>query len=251
MIQSPKYAHFPISNLAVYAAKLEKLFLSTSTWLQYAKKFKWSRPRKRKYKSKNKVGVRASKVNQIWHVDISVMKLVDNTKVFIQAIIDNYSRCIVAWETFSKIDGKNTKRLIQTACRNMDTVPELYFDSGVENLNKHVLSLSSVNQVIAQIDVHYSNSMIEAFFRSMKNNFLYFQDLRSVETFKRKVAYYVNEHNHKIPHSALRGATPGENFENKWGEEDSKKLKDVLKNRFKKRIEENRAIIPCPGCPSI
>ena len=68
MIQSSKYAHFPISNLAVYAAKLEKLFLSSSTWLQYAKKFKWSRPRKRKYKSKNKVGVRASKVNQIWHV---------------------------------------------------------------------------------------------------------------------------------------------------------------------------------------
>ena len=179
------------------------------------------------------------------------MKLTDNTKVFIQAIIDNYSRCIIAWETFTKIDGKNTKQLIQTACRNMDTVPDLYFDSGVENLNKHVLSLNSVNQVIAQIYVHYSNSMIEAFFRSMKNNFLYFQDLRSVETFKRKVAYYVNEHNHKIPHSALKGATPGEIFENKWGEEDSKKLKDVLKDRFKKRIQENRAIIPCPSCPSI
>lgn len=250
MIQNPKYAHFPTSNLAVYAAKKGKLFLSPSTWLQYARKLKWVRPRARKYKGKNEIGVRASEVNQIWHIDISVMKLLDNTKVFVQAIIDNYSRCIVAWDVSTKIDGENTKRLIQMACKNMNSVPDLYYDSGAENLNGHVLSLKSVNQVIAQVDVHYSNSMIEAFFRSMKNNFLYFQDLTTVENFKRKVTYYVNEHNNKIPHSALRGATPVEIYENKWSKRDSQNLKTVLKDRFRKRIEENKAIAPCLSCPS-
>jgi putative transposase len=46
-------------------------------------------------------------------------------------------------------------------------------DSGVENVNGAVdalLGLGRLRRVLAQVEVDFSNSMIEAFWRSMKHN---------------------------------------------------------------------------------
>jgi hypothetical protein len=136
MIKHKKYSHFTISSLANYAIKHGLVYLSPTTWSRYAKKFQWTLPRIRKYKDKNKVGIRATKVNQIWHIDITVIKLIDNSKVYLQAIIDNYSRYIIAYSIFTKIDGENTKKLIEKAIDKTKAIlPQLYCDSGIENLN--------------------------------------------------------------------------------------------------------------------
>ncbi len=49
--------------------------------------------------------------------------------------------------------------------------PDLYADSGVENINAAVdetLLTACLNRIVAQVDVLYSNSMIEALWRSLK-----------------------------------------------------------------------------------
>jgi len=48
--------------------------------------------------------------------------------------------------------------------------PIVYVDSGVENLNSAVdaaLLAACLNRVLAQVEVAFSNSMIEAFWRSL------------------------------------------------------------------------------------
>ncbi len=100
------------------------------------------------------------------------MKFIDGTKIYIQAIIDNFSRYIVAHQVFTEVSGENTKELISKATKNK-SVQELISDAGVENINKDVQEFSitnNIHQIIAQIDIEQSNSMIEAFFRSLKNN---------------------------------------------------------------------------------
>ena len=56
----------------------------------------------------------------------------------------------------------------------------------------------------------FSNSMIEAWWRSLKQQRLFLQPLASVATIRRLVAFYVHEHNHVLPRSAFRGQTPDE-----------------------------------------
>jgi len=57
-----------------------------------------------------------------------------------------------------------------------------------------------------------SNSMIEAWWRSLKHQWLFFHSLDSITTVGRLVAFYVDEHNRVLPHSAFRGQTPDEMY---------------------------------------
>ena len=74
-------------------------------------------------------------------------------------------------------------------------------DSGVENLNGEVDPLfegSALHRVIAQIDVSFSNSLIEAWWRSLKHGSLFLHPIDNIATVKRLVAFYVTEHNERI-----------------------------------------------------
>jgi hypothetical protein len=59
-------------------------------------------------------------------------------------------------------------------------------------------------------DVAYSNSMIESWWRSLKHQWLYLNTLDTVASLRRFVAFYVQEHNSRLPHSAFRGQSPDE-----------------------------------------
>ena len=91
----------------------------------------------------------------------------------------------------------------------------MYADGGVENFNSAVDTLIAtglLRRVLAQVDVRFSNSMIEAWWRSLKHQWLYFHSLESLDDVRRLVAFYVNSHNEEMPHSAFRGQTPDEMY---------------------------------------
>src|SRR5262245_27843399 len=54
--------------------------------------------------------------------------------------------------------------------------------------------------------------MIEAWWRALKHHWLFLHSLDSVTTVRRLVAFYVDEHNRVLPHSAFRGQTPDEMY---------------------------------------
>jgi Integrase core domain len=54
--------------------------------------------------------------------------------------------------------------------------------------------------------------MIEAWWRSLKHQWLFLHSLDSVTTVRRLVEFYVQEHNRVLPHSAFRGQTPDEMY---------------------------------------
>jgi putative transposase len=66
---------------------------------------------------------------------------------------------------------------------------------------------------LAQVDVLFSNSMIEAWWRMLKHQWLYLNELDSIETVQKLVAFYVEQHNTLVPHSAFKGwQTPDEMY---------------------------------------
>ncbi len=108
MAISEDYKHLPIARLALLAQRLGKLFASASTWAKLIRERGWRRPRQRVYPAKAKVGVRACKPDEYWHVDASIIKLLDGTRVYIHAVVDNFSRKVLAWCVAEKLEPGST-----------------------------------------------------------------------------------------------------------------------------------------------
>jgi hypothetical protein len=116
----------------------------------------------------------------------------------------------------------NTLNVLSEAAKELFSgKTQVYMDSGVENLNRVVDPLfegPDLERVLAQVDVTFSNSMIEAWWRSLKHQWLYLHQLDSIATVRRLVEFYVQQHNEVIPHSAFRGLTPDEVYFEKSNE---------------------------------
>jgi transposase InsO family protein len=74
------------------------------------------------------------------------------------------------------------------------------------------LLAEGLHRVLAQVEVTESNSMIEAWWRSLKYLWLFLNSLDTLERIRTLVAFFVREHNTKMPHAAFRGQTPDEVF---------------------------------------
>jgi hypothetical protein len=71
-------------------------------------------------------------------------------------------------------------------------------EAGVENVNAQVdalLDTGVLRRLLAFTELKFSNSMIEAWWRSLKHQWLFLHPLDSVATIRRLVAFYVHEQN--------------------------------------------------------
>src|ERR1019366_5015780 len=140
MVLAPEKRHMSLRTLAVHAQRIGKVFASVTTWAKVVRAGGWPRPRQRVHPPKPTVGVRAAAPNEIWHIDVSVLKLLDSTKAYLHAIIDNYSRKILAWTVAERLDPTANCQLLLAAAKHMAFAgrPLLFADSGIENINSAV-----------------------------------------------------------------------------------------------------------------
>jgi len=199
-----------------------------------------------------KEGVRATEPDELWHIDTTVIRLIDGTKVYLHAVLDNFSRRILAWRVTERFEFATTVAILQEAVRgtvSAEDLPTLVADGGVENVNAGVDGLIEsglLRRVIALKDVMFSNSMIEAWWRTLKYQWLFLNTLDSCETVRRLVAFYVASHNTDIPHSAFRGQTPDEAYYGR-GQEITDRLEAARTQAREARVKVNRDV-SCHQC---
>ena len=131
------------------------------------------------------------------------------------------------------------------------SVPEttVVMDSGVENLNKDVDKLiegGTLERIIAQIDVTFSNSLIESWWRSLKHGWLFIHHLDNLVTLRKLVEFYVTKHNQTMPHSAFSGQTPDEMYFG-GGEAVPDELATRRREARRRRVAQNRNTA-CTDC---
>src|SRR5262245_32528430 len=176
MVIAPEYRHVPTGTLAVLAQRLGKVWASPSTWYQLARKYGWRRPRLRVHPAKPKIGVRTTRANEMWHIDTTVIRLLDGTRAYLHAVIDNFSRRILAWRVAETFTPANSVAVLVEASRTATasgTTPAVLADAGVENVNAQVdelITTGVLRRVLAFTDLKFSNSMIEAWWRSLKHH---------------------------------------------------------------------------------
>jgi transposase InsO family protein len=241
-----EFRHVPTGRLAVLAQRLGRVVASPMTWYRLVRKRGWRRPRLRVHPAAPREGLRATRANEIWSIDTTLVRLLDGSRAYIQAIIDSFSRRILAWRVSERFDPGATAALLVEAGRHLDAdadAPMLLVDAGVENLNGAVDELvdaGRLRRVLARVDVTFSNSMIEAFWRSLKHGWLFLNRLDTVVAVQRLVAFYVAEHNGAIPHSALGGQTPDEMYFG-TGAHVPAQLAAARVAARRRRLERNRA----------
>ena len=132
-----------------------------------------------------------------------------------------------------------------------ETTPVVLADAGVENVNAQVdelLTTGVLRRVLAFTELKFSNSMIEAWWRSLKHHWLFLHSLDSVATVRRLVEFYVQEHNRVLPHSAFHGQTPDKMYFG-TGDAVSAALTSGAAAARRARVEANRSAA-CETCPS-
>ena len=215
MVLAPEHRHMPLGTLARYAQRIGKVFASVTSWAKLVRERGWRRPRRRLHPPKPTVGVRATQPNEAWHVDTTIARLLDGSRAYLHGVIDNFSRKVLAWTVAARLQPTTTCQVLLAAGKHLVSAgrPLLYADSGVENVNTAVdetLLTACLDRVLAQVEVTFSNSMIEAFWRSLKHQWLYLNSLDSIERLRTLVEFYVEQHNTQMPHAAFSGQTPDE-----------------------------------------
>jgi putative transposase len=250
MVTSEEYRRVPTGTLALLAQRLGKVFASRSTWYRLVRCFDWRRPRKRLHPARPKVGIRAARANEIWHVDTTLLRLLDGSRAYLHAIIDNFSRRILAWKVSAAFDPATTALLLRQAVQGLSgQTPTLLADGGVENCNGAVDELVDcglLKRLLAMTEITFSNSLIESWWRMLKHQWLYLNTLDTVNTLEKLIAFYVNEHNTRLPHSAFRGQTPEEMYFG-TGQHIPDALAAARQAARQNRLEINRKMT-CPTC---
>jgi len=191
MVTAPQYRHVPTGTLAILAQRLGTVWASPSTWYRLVRQHGWRRPRLRVHPAKPKVGLRTTRADEMWHIDTTVIRLLDGTRVYLHAVIDNFSRRILAWrvaETFAPVNsvvvlveagrGRRPQRRLRSCWRTR----------GVENVNPQVddlIAAGVLRRVLAFTELKFSNSLIEAWWRSLKHPWLFLHAWESVTTVRR------------------------------------------------------------------
>jgi transposase InsO family protein len=138
MVTSPEYRHVPTGTLAVLAQRLGKIWASPSTWYRLVRQHGWRRPRLRVHPAKPKIGLRTTRADEMWHIDTTVIRLLDGTRAYLHAVIDTFSRRILAWrvaETFAPVNSVAVLAEASRGATSSDTPPVVLADAGIENVN--------------------------------------------------------------------------------------------------------------------
>ena len=243
MVTADEYRHVPTGTLARLAQRLGKVFASPTTWYRLVRANNWRRPRLRVHPAKPTIGIRAIRPNETWHVDTTLIRLIDGSKAYLHAIIDNFSRRVLAWRVNDTFIPAVTAELLVEAGREIeDTNPQLLVDGGVENYNSAVDKLVDsglLKRILAQTEIRYSNSLIESWWRVIKHQWLFLNTLDTAASVGKLVAFYVDQHNSHLPHSAFKGQTPDEMYYG-TGDDIPKTLEETKLQARELRLKSNR-----------
>ena len=103
-----------------------------------------------------------------------------------------------------------------------------------------------ITRSLALVEVTYSNSIVEAYWRSLKHQWLFLNSLDNVAALEKLVGFHVEQHNSMMPHSAFRGQTPNEIYFGTGGSV-ADELAAARTRARRKRLAVNR-VMSCSVC---
>jgi len=239
------------NKFAIWAENFKKgkLKLSLSTFYKYTRGMLTEHQKRKAPRSPNLV--RAERLHEIWHADISIIKTLDGVKHYLYCVMDNYSRGVLAWRLADRIDDSISVAVLEDAFRNSNPIQPIVkienatqeqatlkymTDGGSENKKIDSKVTFAINHLVAWKNIRSSNSMIERVFHTMKNEYKYILFAADFDELKALLEQTINAYMNR-PHSQLGIYSPREVMMKRSGWFDEK---SALKDGAQKRLNLNR-----------
>lgn len=149
--------------------------------------------------------------NQAWSIDITYIPI-KHGFLYLTAVIDWYSRCVVGWEVDDTLDT----RMVITALKKAFMVAKpviLNSDQGCQFTSNEYMNFLKENQIRQSMDGKSrwaDNIMIERWFRSFKYEEAYLTQYNNIREARKAIGKYVHTYNFERCYSALNNQTlPG------------------------------------------
>jgi putative transposase len=149
-------------------------------------------------------------------LDVTIIRMLDGSRAYLHGVLDNYSRKVLAWRVEPELSAASTRAILLEAREALvaGAKVNVLTDGGSENMiiAKDTDLVAVAEHVVAQVTVQFSNSMIEAFWKQLRHQWLYLHQLDSIAAVRRLVTEYIADHNTIIPREQLGGRTPDEAY---------------------------------------
>lgn len=153
------------------------------------------------------------KPNQAWSIDITYIPI-KHGFLYLTAVIDWYSRCIVGW----KVDDTLDTRMVLNALNKAFKIAKpqiLNSDQGCQFTSQQYIDFVKENGIRQSMDGKSrwaDNIMIERWFRSFKYEEAYLTQYNNIKEARAAIKRYVHTYNFERYHSALDYHTPAEYY---------------------------------------
>lgn len=153
----------------------------------------------------------ASFVNQIWGTDITCIKL-EHGFAYLVAIIDWYSRYVIAWKLSPSLEMDFCVENLQTALKT--ATPQIHnSDQGSHFTSPRYTDLLSEKEIQISMDGRgrrMDNIFTERLWRTVKYENVYLASYANFEEASEGLKIYFNFYNNLRPHSSLQNQTPAQ-----------------------------------------
>ena len=156
-------------------------------------------------------GLSITSVNQVWSTDITYVPMPSGF-MYLVAVIDWYSRYVLAWQLSNTLDGYFCLDTLEQALERGR--PEIFnTDQGAQFTAHRFTGRLEAEDIMVSMDGRgraLDNIFIERFWRSVKYEDLYLKAYEDVPALDSGLRTYFAYYNEERPHQSLGYKTPAE-----------------------------------------
>jgi putative transposase len=159
-----------------------------------------------------KMGLQAiTRPDQVWSTDITYIPMVHGF-MYLVAIIDWYSRYILAWQLSNTLEGTFCLETLNLALGHRQ--PEIFNTDQGSQFTAHAFT-SRLTEAGIRISMDgrgraLDNIFVERLWRTVKYEDIYLNHYETVPALQRGLHHYFNFYNHERPHQSLAYRVPDE-----------------------------------------
>ena len=155
-------------------------------------------------------GLKVIRPNQVWGIDITYIAM-RHGFMYLIAIIDHYSRYIVAWDIFNSLDAENAIKVLKQAIKEHGKPEILNSDQGSQFTCSLWVEFAKSEQFQISMDGKgraTDNAFIERFWRTIKQDYVYLYPSENGTELFMGVNKFINYYNNQKPHQSLKSSIP-------------------------------------------
>ena len=160
-------------------------------------------------------GLTVARPKHVWCIDITYIPMAKGF-MYLTAIIDVYSRAIMAWGLYNTLDAANSIEVLDEAVRLYGSPEIINSDQGSQFTSKDWAEACEKYHITISMDGRgraKDNIWIERFWKTLKDEYVYTHPADSVIDLRKGLKWYIEEYyNRKRSHSSIGGLTPWAKF---------------------------------------